>query len=154
MSFTPQIVLLAILIIWVGALTFFFVRFQMFYLRISRGTKKDSLLKLIEDMMNREQKILKNLSEHTEEIKALGFKNAANIQKVGVYRFNPFKDTGGDQSFIITFLDAHDSGVLISGLHTRGGTRWYAKTVVKGKGEGYELSTDEKKALQSTTVLH
>lgn len=154
MSFTPQIVLLAILIIWVGALTFFFVRFQMFYLRISRGTKKDSLLKLIEDMMNREQKILKNLSEHTEEIKALGFKNAANIQKVGVYRFNPFKDTGGDQSFIITFLDAHDSGVLISGLHTRGGTRWYAKTVVKGKGEGYELSADEKKALQSTTVLH
>lgn len=154
MSLTPQIVLIAILLIWTAGLTFFFVRFQMFYLRVSRGTKKDSLLKMIDEMMKREQKILKHLDVNTEAIKELGQKNQLNIQKVGIYRFNPFKDTGGDQSFIITFLDAHNSGVLVSGLHTRAGTRWYAKTVRNGKGEGYELSTDEEKALQSATVLH
>jgi hypothetical protein len=154
MSFTPQILLLAILLIWVGALTFFFIRFQLFYLRVSRGSKKDSLLTLIEEVMGRQDKIFKQLSENSTEIKELAEKNAVNIQKVGVYRFNPFKDTGGDQSFIITFLDAHDSGVLISGLHTRSGTRWYAKTVEHGKGKGYELSADEEKALQSAHVLH
>ena len=63
-------------------------------------------------------------------------------------RFNPFKDTGGDQSFIISLVDGNDTGGIISGLYARTGTRWYAKKIVKGKSAEHELSDEEKKALK------
>lgn len=75
-----------------------------------------------------------------------------HIQKVGLLRFNPFKDTGGDQSFILALVDAKDTGVIISSLHTRTGTRWYAKHVIGGKGTEYELSHEEEEALKSAKV--
>ena len=52
-----------------------------------------------------------------------------SIHKVGVVRFNPFKDIGGDQSFALALLDGKNSGVVISSLHTREGTRIYSKPV-------------------------
>ena len=77
----------------------------------------------------------------------------SHIQKIGLVRFNPFKDTGGDQSFILALVDAQDTGVVISSLHTRTGTRWYAKGVVRGKGVEYDLSDDEIKALRGARLL-
>lgn len=71
-----------------------------------------------------------------------------HIQKIGLVRFNPFKDTGGDQSFILSLVDGNDTGVIISGLFARTGTRWYAKRVVKGKSLEHELSDEEKRALK------
>ncbi len=71
-----------------------------------------------------------------------------HIQKIGLVRFNPFKDTGGDQSFILSLVDGNDTGVIISGLYARTGTRWYAKRVIKGKSTEHELSEEEKKALK------
>ena len=71
-----------------------------------------------------------------------------HIQKIALLRFNPFKDTGGDQSFILTLIDAHDTGVVITALYSRSGTRWYAKNVVKGKGIEHDLSEEEQKALK------
>jgi hypothetical protein len=67
---------------------------------------------------------------------------------VGLLRFNPFKDTGGDQSFILSLVDKTDTGVIISGLYSRSGLRWYAKKVKNGKGIVHELSEEEKKALK------
>ena len=154
MSLTPQTVLIVILVVWTGILTFLFVRFYLFYVRISKGGKKESIIKLIEEVISHQEKNLKHISKNHEGLIELEEENKKNIQKVGLYRFNPFKDTGGDQSFILTFLDGKDSGVIISALHTRTGTRWYAKEVIKGKGTDYELSTDEEKALQSATHMN
>ena len=67
---------------------------------------------------------------------------------MGLLRFNPFKDTGGDQSFILSLVNGKDTGVIISGLYSRSGTRWYAKRVVDGKSVDHELSEEEKKALK------
>lgn len=75
-----------------------------------------------------------------------------HIQKIGLSRFNPFKDTGGDQSFILALLDGKDTGVVISGLYSRAGTRWFAKKVVNGKGVEYELSEEEKKTIKEAKI--
>jgi len=71
-----------------------------------------------------------------------------HIQKIGLVRFNPFKDTGGDQSFILSLVDGNDTGVIISGLYARSGTRWYAKKIIKGKSTEHDLSEEERKALR------
>lgn len=69
------------------------------------------------------------------------------VQKVGVVRFNPFGDVGGNQSFAVAFLDNHDSGVIILSLYSRDGVRIYGKPVQDGKSE-YKLSGEEEEALK------
>ena len=62
-------------------------------------------------------------------------------------RFNPFEDTGGNQSFALAILDAQGNGFVVSSLHSRGGTRVYGKTVAGGKAET-ALSHEEAEALR------
>jgi hypothetical protein len=71
-----------------------------------------------------------------------------SVHKVGVVRFNPFKDLGGDLSFSIALLDGQSSGVVISGLHTREGNRVYAKPVEKGKAVKHPLTEEEMEAIK------
>ena len=76
-----------------------------------------------------------------------------SIHKVGIIRFNPFKDIGGDQSFALALLDGKDSGLVISSLHTREGTRIYAKPIAKGESEKYTLTEEEKTAIKNATTI-
>jgi hypothetical protein len=69
------------------------------------------------------------------------------FQRIGIVRFNPFEDTGGNQSFAIALLDTHGDGVVISSLHARGSTRVYAKAVKGGKAES-AASAEEAQALR------
>ena len=76
-----------------------------------------------------------------------GDETKSHLQKLGFVRFNPFNDTGGDQSFCLAILNGHDTGIVISSLHSREQTRIYAKRIVAGKTEGVELSREEAEAL-------
>jgi hypothetical protein len=76
-----------------------------------------------------------------------------SIHKVGIIRFNPFKDIGGDQSFAIALLDGKDCGITMSSLHTREGTRIYAKPIVKGESEKYTLTEEEKAAIKAAITI-
>lgn len=71
-------------------------------------------------------------------------------QKISVVRFNPFGDTGGDQSFALAVLDSHNSGYVITSIHGREGTRIYIKPVDYGKSK-YTLSQEEQKALEQAS---
>ncbi len=104
----------------------------------------------------------KTILEHAKNVKELdrdiqdlyGISNqihglaSKSIHKVGIVRFNPFKDLGGDQSFSVAFLDGENTGVVISSLHTREGNRVYSKPVEKGKAVKYPLTEEEKKAIR------
>lgn len=72
-----------------------------------------------------------------------------SVQKVGFARFNPFQDTGGDNSFIAVFLDHNNHGLLISSLYSREGVRLYAKQIEKGISK-HHISEEEKKVLEDT----
>ena len=69
-----------------------------------------------------------------------------SIHKVGVVRFNPFGNIGGDQSFSIALLDSQDNGVVVSALHAPEGTRMYAKPIKEGTSK-YQLTAEEQDAL-------
>ena len=80
-------------------------------------------------------------------------KSQFQIQKIGLLRYNPFADTGGEQSFVISLLDHHNSGMILTSLQGRSGTRWYAKQVKKGKGTEFELSKEEEEAVKKAKQL-
>jgi len=86
----------------------------------------------------------KNFFKSTDVLQKITNKT---IQKVSIIRFNPFKDTGGDQSFAIALLDSEDNGLIISSLFARQGTRVYSKPIKNGKSK-YPLSKEELEALK------
>jgi len=69
------------------------------------------------------------------------------LQHVGLVRYNPFDDTGSDQSFAIALLDDARDGIVISSLHGRANTRIFAKPVTNG-GSGHNLSDEETQAIR------
>ncbi len=95
-------------------------------------------------------KEIQELFEISNRIHALALRS---VHKVGIIRFNPFRDIGGDQSFALALLDGKDSGIVISSLHTREGTRIYSKPVTKGVSEKYTLTEEEKMAIKEATII-
>jgi hypothetical protein len=94
-------------------------------------------------------KDIQELFEISNVIHALAQKS---VHKTAVIRFNPFKDIGGDQSFALALLDGKNSGLVISSLHTREGTRIYSKPILKGASEKYTLTEEEKQAIKAATT--
>lgn len=88
---------------------------------------------------------VQELFELTERIRKLALRS---IHRVGLVRFNPFNDIGGDQSFAIALLDGKDSGLVISSIHTKEGTRVYSKPIIQGQATKYPLTEEEKQAIQ------
>jgi hypothetical protein len=74
-----------------------------------------------------------------------------SVQAVGLVRFNPFEDTGGNQSFALALLDADATGIVLSSLHSRQATRVYIKSVVAGRCDA-ALSAEETEALRQAGV--
>ncbi len=68
------------------------------------------------------------------------------IQKIGMVRFNPFADGGGNFSFCLALLDGHNSGIVLTSMHGREQNRIYAKHIQKGKCE-IQLTEEEEKAI-------
>jgi hypothetical protein len=69
------------------------------------------------------------------------------FQRMGLVRFNPFEDTGGNQSFVLALLDQRGDGFIVSSLHSRTGTRIYGKAITGGTSDA-ALSSEEAEALR------
>ena len=87
------------------------------------------------------------LEKTTKELAALQEAHKNSLTKVGVVRFNPFGEIGGDQSFSVALLDSRDSGVVITSHYGKEMQRIYAKPLKQGKSE-YSLSAEEEEAIR------
>lgn len=104
---------------------------------------EDVILGQIEKNKELEQAVISLKDMDQRIINALSYA----VQKVGVVRFNPFGEVGGNQSFAVAFLDNYNTGVIMLSLYSRDGVRIYAKPIKSGKSE-YQLSKEEEQALQ------
>ena len=68
--------------------------------------------------------------------------------RVALIRYNPYGDTGGDMSFSVALLNGLGNGVVLTSLHSRSGTRVFAKEVVAGKQGKHEFSKEEKEVVE------
>lgn len=105
-----------------------------------------SLEQTLAHHLKRVDKVAGHLDQLDDAYKRLAATGSLASQKISIVRFNPFGDTGGDQSFVLAVLDAHDSGYVITSIHGREGTRVYVKPVDDGTSK-YPLSEEEKQAL-------
>ena len=140
--------LLILVVIWLGIVTFYLRRLMQHYQILTRGVNKKNLEFVLENLTKDMSEAKKNIFNLISRCDTIEKNETYHIQKIGLLRFNPFKDTGGDQSFILSLSDANNTGIVITGLYSRSGLRWYAKSIFEGKGVEHELSEEEKKALK------
>jgi hypothetical protein len=139
---------LVIALIWLGILTFYLLSLIKKYITLTDGVNKKNLDSVLVNIIKNIQETKKDVAKLSDRCDTIERNGRFYVQKIGLLRFNPFKDTGGEQSFIMTLVDANDTGVVITALYSRTGMRWYAKKVTGGKGLEHELSEEEKKALK------
>ena len=105
----------------------------------------------LDEMLREYLKDVKEIKKDNSEIKAYYTKLDSDIdsciQKVGLVRYNAFKDVGSDLSFAIALLDRNDNGVVLNGLYGSESSNIYAKPIKKGQSK-YQLSDEEKSALE------
>ena len=143
---------LFVVILWLGFLTFSLRKLRSNYITLTQGVNRKTLDVVLSNVVKEIRVTKEDIANLIARCDRIEKEERFHIQKIGLLRFNPFKDTGGDQSFILALVDAHDTGIVITALYSRSGTRWYTKKVLKGRGIEHELSDEEKKALKSAQI--
>ena len=141
------LIILVLLIVWN---VFLHLRLSQIKKRLKvffNGKKATDLEGVLFEEIKRLKKAEADIQELFNSTKLLEKMANQSIQKVSIIRFNPFKETGGDQSFAIALLDLRDNGLVISSLFTRNGNRIYSKPIENGQSK-YPLSKEELEALK------
>lgn len=106
----------------------------------------------LETLLIEEKEIIASVDEDVQELfdisNQLHQLGNRSLHKCAVLRFNPFKETGGNQSFAVALLDGKGTGVVLSSLHTREGTRVFAKPVKQGVADGFPFTEEEKAVIR------
>ena len=141
-------VLNIVLIIVVGINIFLRMKDRKMYLsfmkRIGNGNDLDQMLKkYLEDV----REVKKDNSEIKAYYTQLDRDISSCIQKIGLVRYNAFKDVGSDLSFAVALLDREDNGIVLNGLYGSESSNIYAKPIKRGISS-YQLSEEEAYALE------
>ena len=144
-----NIVIYLVIFVWLGAISFFLFRLVRTFTKLTKGISDKDLRTILETVLKKidnQDKVSGEIKGIIEQIKTEGLEC---IQKVGLVRYNPFSETGGNQSFVLALLNGNDNGLVITSLHSREATRVFAKPVKNGKEAGYEFSKEEIQAIIS-----
>lgn len=151
MQFTLEFAIL--LIISITSLIFCVTLFislrklTLHYNSLTKGIDPKTLMNALQGIQHTSAEHERLLGVLKNELQKLKSDGQLHIQHVTLKRFNPFSDTGGDQSFILAILDGNTDGVVITSLHSRENTRFYVKSVKGGVGIDHPLSDEEQKII-------
>lgn len=157
MIFEPSLDTMSILTlafgVWLLILTALLLQTTFHYRRLTAKIDKKDLKSILEKILKESKIQSRQVEDIIKRVNRLEREERRHLQKIGFIRFNPFSETGGSQSFVLSLLDEQDNGLVLSSLHSREMTRFYAKKIKKGKGEDYQLSKEEKEAIRQAKKL-
>ena len=118
---------------------------------MTRGAEGLSLEAVLDAHLEKVLAVSRQLDDVAARTAILESVQRRTFQRVGLVRYNPFEETGGDQSFALALLDAAGDGWILSSLHARVGTRVYAKAIKAGRSNA-GLSAEEAAAIAQATA--
>ena len=96
----------------------------------------------------REIDILKEESKYTSEKLNIACETLITAyHKIGIVKYDAFKEMGGKLSFSLCLLDDENNGFILTSMHTREGCYTYVKEIIKGESF-VVLATEERRALE------
>ena len=117
--------------------------YSEFMTKLGKGNNIDEMLqKYVENV----EEIKKENAEIERYCQKLDSDSKENLKKIGLVRYNAYKDTGSNLSFALALLNEKDTGIVLNGIYGRDTSNIYAKPVVNGKSE-YALSKEEEEAI-------
>jgi hypothetical protein len=140
-------VVLVVLLIVVAVQTIRLGRAVRSYRSLGSGGSDGSLADILDLQIGRVEAVGARLEELNRMAGEMEQRTRTSIQHIGLVRFNPFEDTGSDQSFAIALLDDRRDGIVLSSLHGRANTRLFAKPVESGESK-HALSDEEAQAIR------
>jgi hypothetical protein len=140
----------AFLFSWLLILSFIVYKTRQHYLNLISRTKKQRIDEILEKLVEDDHELSAQVETIRKELLGVMKDLKTRFKKVGLVRFNPFKRTGLDQSFVLALLNDEKSGIVINFIYTHEGVRVYAKKVKGGTGDGYTLSDEEREAIEKS----
>ena len=137
--------------VWLVILSWVVFQMQRHYHLLVRSTQKGKIDEILEALIKKDSEVEADLQQAKKEIHRFAEESKTHLQKIGLVRFYPFKMWRTDQSFVIAVLNKDNSGLIINYIYTKEGLRVYTKRVKNGKGEEYELTEEEKKAIEKSS---
>ena len=119
---------------------------------LTRGGDESSLEDVLGSHLDRVRQVVRDVEGLSARTTTVERDLVGTFSRVGLVRFNPFEDTGGNQSFALAMLDGNGDGFVVSSLHARAGTRLYAKSVSRGASDS-ALSDEEGEALRQAMAM-
>ena len=129
-----------------AALIFVILRMNKRINSLTAGINEKNLQEAVEQFTKTLSQQKNDITLMNQEFKRIREDTSNFIRKIGLVRYQGFKDTGGDQSFSVTLLNERDSGIIITSLYGRDVSKMYAKKVTEGKPE-HTLTSEEEEAL-------
>ncbi len=139
-------VILIIVLVCLFVLLVRYGRIKTSYELFMQGKKgknlEEQIAGLFEDM-----EMLKSTSEkNRKDIKRILINLKETYQRVGIVKYDAFKEMGGKLSFSIAMLNDNSTGFILNSVHSSDGCYVYTKEIINGEC-AISLGEEEKKAL-------
>ena len=139
-------VVVAGLVGWVTYLQVRLRRVSRQYARLVRGVDGKNLEEMLHQQVDEVHQALETVRTLEAENRRMNRTLAHAFQWMGMVRYNPFRNTGGDQSFVWAIVDGQGNGLVLSSMHARESTRLYAKPLHEWTST-YPLTEEEQEAI-------
>lgn len=145
-----------IVLVLIILVIFLFIEIIITNLKMKKVERKYDLFMLGKDAESLEDSIMNQMKSITElkiadkkkdkSIKDLQENIMLVYQKIGIVKYDAFKEMGGKLSFTLVLLDKKNTGFVMNSMHSREGCYTYIKEVIEGK-TFIALGDEEKEAL-------
>ena len=112
--------------------------------RFMRGKDAESLEDTILSCIEKNEQIDQMNQLLREDIIGLRKNQRITYQKMGMVKYNAFREMSGDLSYALALLDQEENGFIINSVYAKEGGYSYIKEIVRG--ESSILLSDEEKA--------
>ncbi len=114
------------------------------YDRFMRGKDAENMEETILSCIEKNEQIDQMNQLLREDIVSLRKNQRITYQKMGIVKYNAFREMSGDLSYALALLDQEDNGFIINSVYAKEGGYSYIKEIVRG--ESSILLSDEEKA--------
>ena len=152
MGIDPGILIIILFVMVIGLLIFLIVLMTKYnelnvsYRIFMKGRKAESLEEEIGTLFTEIATMKQQTDKNRKDIKKIIDNLRECYQRVGIVKYDAFKEMGGKLSFSVALLNDNETGFIINSIHSSEGCYVYTKEITNGDC-AITLGEEEKKAL-------
>lgn len=150
LSIDIMIIILIIIVLlqfaWILSIIFKYNKINKRISHLTKGSDGRSLENLITKQFSEIRQVVKNEKKQNKNIEIINDKFLTTFCKIGLVKYDAFKEMSGKLSFSLALLTENHDGIIITSMHSREGCFTYCKEVTNEESY-YILSEEERLAL-------